>query len=94
MADMKPIGIDQTTGQERPVAADDSLVKNLGDTIEVAVTQVYDFSGNVRNNVQVLFLSSPFISVVGRRSLSCLIQLPCPEAPQATVRSILLPENF
>jgi WD40 repeat protein len=55
MADIKPKGIDQTTGQERTVETTDSLVGNIGDEIEIAITQVYDFSGNVRNNVQVLF---------------------------------------
>jgi WD40 repeat protein len=53
MAEMKPIGIDQTTGQKRPVDTGDTV--DVGDTIEIAVKQVFDYSGNVRNNVQALF---------------------------------------
>ena len=52
---MKPIGIDQTTGQQRPIASSDSVTDNIGDEIEIAVKQVGDFSGNLRNQVNVLF---------------------------------------
>jgi WD40 repeat protein len=55
MSDMKPLGVDQTTGQQRSVESGDSVVDNIGDQIEIVVTQVYDYSGNLRNNVQVLF---------------------------------------
>ena len=55
MANMKPIGIDQTTGQQRLVGSSDSVVGNLGDEIEIAVTWTADFSGNLGPNVQVLF---------------------------------------
>jgi WD40 repeat protein len=55
MADMKPIGIDQTTGQKRQVDPTDSVVDNLGNQIQIALTRVGDYSGNLRNNTQVLF---------------------------------------
>jgi len=55
MADMKPLGIDQTTGQQRSVESNDSIVNNLGNQTELAITQTRDFSGNLRNNVRVLF---------------------------------------
>jgi WD40 repeat protein len=55
MADMKPIGIDQTTGQQREVESTDSLVDNIGAQIQLAITQVGDYSGNLCNNVQTIF---------------------------------------
>jgi len=54
MAEIKPIGIDQTTGQARSVASSDNLVNDIGDVIELAVTQVGDYSGGV-NNAQLIF---------------------------------------
>jgi len=50
---MKLIGIDQTTGQQRVVLAADSIVGNVGYEVEIAVTQVGDYSGNTRNRVTV-----------------------------------------
>ena len=55
MAEMKPIGIDQTTGQQRLVKSTDSVVDNIGEQVEIAITQVGDYSGNLRNRVTVLF---------------------------------------
>jgi len=55
MADMKPIGIDQTTGQQRAVEDDDSLVDNLGNQIQLAITNVGDFSSNTRNNTRAVY---------------------------------------
>ena len=43
MAEIKPIGIDQTTGQQRQIASGDTL--NPGDTIELAIRRVGDYSG-------------------------------------------------
>lgn len=53
MADMKPFGVDQTTGQERPVKSTDSLVNNIGNQVKIAVTNVGDYSGGT-NNVRIL----------------------------------------
>ena len=52
MADIKPIGIDQTTGQQRPVADGDTV--NVGNEIEIAIKRVGDYSGG-SNQVQVLY---------------------------------------
>ena len=49
MAEINPIGIDQTTGQERSIAAGDDL--NVGNQISLAITNVGDYSGG-SNNVQ------------------------------------------
>jgi Tol biopolymer transport system component len=55
MADIKPIGIDQTTGQERTVESADSVVDSIGNQIEIAVIETGDYSGNLAPNVQAVF---------------------------------------
>lgn len=54
MADMRPIGIDQTTGQQRTVDSTDSVVNNIGNQLSIVVTYTGDFSG-IPNLVQVVF---------------------------------------
>ena len=54
MAEMKPIGIDQTTGQQRAVESDDNVTNTIGDVIEIAIRNVGDYSGG-SNQVQVLY---------------------------------------
>jgi hypothetical protein len=54
MANMKPVAIDQTTGQQRPVSDNDSMAGNLGAEIEIAITWPGDYNGNVPN-VHALF---------------------------------------
>lgn len=43
MADMKPVGIDQTTGQQRPIASGDTL--NTGSEIEIVIKNRGDYLG-------------------------------------------------
>ena len=54
MAEMRPIGIDQTTGQQRTVDSDDNVVNNIGDQIQISVKSVGDYSEGT-NQVQVLY---------------------------------------
>jgi hypothetical protein len=42
-------------GTTRALSSDDSLVNSLGSQIELAVTNVFDYSGNTRNRVTALF---------------------------------------
>ena len=50
---INPIGIDQTTGQQRPVAPTDSVVNNFGSQLTLGVIQAGDYSQQV-NPVNVL----------------------------------------
>jgi WD40 repeat protein len=54
MAEINPIGIDQTTGQQRTVNSTDTVVNNIGDSINLAVKRVGDYSGGA-NIVQIAF---------------------------------------
>ena len=47
MADMKLIGIDQSSGKLRPVKSNDSVVDNIGSQVKLAITQSGDFSENL-----------------------------------------------
>lgn len=46
MADIRPEGIDQTTGQQRQVEDGDSVVGNIGNEISLGISQGTDYSGD------------------------------------------------
>jgi Tol biopolymer transport system component len=52
--DIKPIGIDQTTGQQRTLNGADNVTNNIGNTVELFVSQIGDYS-NLANNLQTLY---------------------------------------
>lgn len=59
MSNINPLGIDQTTGQQKPISSSDSIVNNIGSQIRLGVIQTGDYSQQ-SNLVNILYpWSSP-----------------------------------
>jgi hypothetical protein len=82
MSNINPIGIDESSGQLKPVGPNDSVVNNIGDQIFVGVRDTGDYSQN-----------SNLVSLVYDWSNPILLSQPASVPPNEVICSWWSPNN-